>query len=303
MLDGGRRGPEGERGCAGGGCTCVALRPQQPAAARPPQVEFISEDECAFLYDEIFVRQEYMQHGISLTPGGGDILDVGANIGLFALYCHRVLNPQGTEDGEGEVASACTRVADRKEEEVGCRIFAFEPVPRIFRVLCRNLEGLPGMNPRAYGLAAQVTPEADFLFFEDCPGESTRRIQEGQDQRARINPDASAGVQCVGELRVLSDVMREEGITSVQLLKIDVEGDELDVLMGLQDADWRKVQQVAVEVHDIDFRLSRIQALLQRHGFWVHTQQQTTKWHMDMLVCVPKDLNLHYVYASRQCSK
>ena len=29
----------------------------------PPQVEFISEDECAFLYDEIFVRQEYMQHG------------------------------------------------------------------------------------------------------------------------------------------------------------------------------------------------------------------------------------------------
>ena len=35
-----------------------------------------------------------------------------------------VLNPQGTEDGEGEVASACTRVADRKEEELGCPIFA-----------------------------------------------------------------------------------------------------------------------------------------------------------------------------------
>ena len=28
------------------------------------RVEFISEDECAFLYDEIFVRQEYLQHGI-----------------------------------------------------------------------------------------------------------------------------------------------------------------------------------------------------------------------------------------------
>jgi len=28
------------------------------------QVEYISEEECAFLYDEIFVRQEYLQHGI-----------------------------------------------------------------------------------------------------------------------------------------------------------------------------------------------------------------------------------------------
>jgi len=33
------------------------------AYASAPQVEFISEDECVFLYDEIFVRQEYMQHG------------------------------------------------------------------------------------------------------------------------------------------------------------------------------------------------------------------------------------------------
>mmetsp|Transcript_44502 Transcript_44502/g.71524 ORF Transcript_44502/g.71524 Transcript_44502/m.71524 type:complete len:125 (+) Transcript_44502:24-398(+) len=28
------------------------------------KVEYISEEECAFLYDEIFVRQEYLQHGI-----------------------------------------------------------------------------------------------------------------------------------------------------------------------------------------------------------------------------------------------
>ena len=30
------------------------------------QVEFIDEDECAFLYDEIFVRQEYLKHGALL---------------------------------------------------------------------------------------------------------------------------------------------------------------------------------------------------------------------------------------------
>ena len=27
--------------------------------------------------------------GISLEQGRGDVLDVGANIGLFALFCHK----------------------------------------------------------------------------------------------------------------------------------------------------------------------------------------------------------------------
>ena len=50
----------------------------------------------------------------------------------------------------------------------------------------------------------QARPETDFLFFEDSPGESTRRMQEGRAQRTLMNPEARAGVLCVGELRVLS---------------------------------------------------------------------------------------------------
>lgn len=39
------------------------------------QVEFISEEECAFLYDEIFVRQEYFKHGNrALDSWGGFML-------------------------------------------------------------------------------------------------------------------------------------------------------------------------------------------------------------------------------------
>jgi hypothetical protein len=36
----------------------------------------------------------------------------------------------------------------------------------------------------------------------------------------------------------------------VDLLKIDVEGEELAVLQGLDTAGWQRVQQVVVEVHD-----------------------------------------------------
>ncbi len=61
---------------------------------------------------------------------------------------------------------------------------------------------LHATNPS--NLLPQARPETDFLFFEDSPGESTRRMQEGRAQRALMNPEARAGVLCVGELRVLS---------------------------------------------------------------------------------------------------
>jgi len=60
--------------------------------------------------------------------------------------------------------------------------------------------------------------------------------------------------------------------------------------------------KVAVEVHDVEFRLSRICGLLKRHGFEVYTEQQQTNWHDGMLICVPEALRLYYVYASRKTS-
>ena len=64
----------------------------------------------------------------------------------------------------------------------------------------------------------------------------------------------------------LSQVIAKEGLDHIHLLKIDVERAELEVLAGLQQADWPRVQQVVAEVHDIDSRVRHLQALLNRHG-------------------------------------
>jgi FkbM family methyltransferase len=42
-------------------------------------------------------------------------------------------------------------------------------------------------------------------------------------------------------VRPLSSVIEELGIVQIDLLKIDVEGDELLVLKGLGEQDWKKV--------------------------------------------------------------
>ena len=65
-------------------------------------------------------------------------------------------------------------------------------------------------------------------------------------------------------MTTVSDIMQDYGLPHVDLLKIDVERAELDVLLGIRDADWRRIAQVVLEVHDIQNRLEQVSALL-RH--------------------------------------
>ena len=42
--------------------------------------EYIDEEEAEFLYEEIFILESYLKHGIKLWTGA-TVLDLGANIG------------------------------------------------------------------------------------------------------------------------------------------------------------------------------------------------------------------------------
>jgi hypothetical protein len=68
------------------------------------------------------------------------------------------------------------------------------------------------------------------------------------------------------QLRTASEVIRTEQISQIDLLKIDVEKGEWDVLLGIDDEDWNKIQQIVIEVHEIDNRLEKISRLLNDHG-------------------------------------
>lgn len=69
-----------------------------------------------------------------------------------------------------------------------------------------------------------------------------------------------------------------QGLHCVDLLKVDVERAELEVLQGIEEADWPKVRQLVVEVHDVEGRLAAVQALLQgRAGFRVCVVDQDSQ--------------------------
>ena len=99
-------------------------------------------------------------------------------------------------------------------------------------------------------------------------------------------------------LRRLSDVMHEQGIEHIDLLKVDVQRSELDVLRGVADEDWKKINQVAMEVHDAEGqdtqgRVGEILHLLNRHGFDAVAEQD------DLL----KQTDRYNLYAVRRSNR
>jgi hypothetical protein len=68
-------------------------------------------------------------------------------------------------------------------------------------------------------------------------------------------------------LQTLSDVIRAQKVAQIDFLKIDAEKSELDVLLGIADEDWARVQQLFIEVHDRDGRVATIVELLRQRGY------------------------------------
>jgi len=227
----------------------------------------LNRAETEFVYDEIFTQRAYARHGIRV-PDDACVLDVGANIGLFTLF----------------VARTCRRP----------RIYAFEPIPDVFACLRRNTE-LHGVNARVFEHAlGERDGSASFTFYPHVSIISGRFGDAAEERRtvrafvtqSRDGRDASdeaieelldtrlesRRVEC--RLRPLSDVIAEEQLEVIDLLKIDVEKGELEVLDGLRDEHWPRIRQLVVEVHTRGGRLETVRQRLEMRGFEVTADQE-----------------------------
>jgi FkbM family methyltransferase len=234
----------------------------------------LSQRETEYIYSEIFSQQQYVQNNIVVREGDC-IFDVGANIGLFVLYVNQL--------------------------QKNLKVFAFEPVEPVFTALSNNIElhNLTNVSLFKYGFGSENAPERVFVFYPNMPGNSTERPKEKLSQRQvmieAIGQEQTdyffQNTQVSGEVRTLSRAIEELSIDSIDLLKIDVEGEELAVIQGIKPEDWIKVKQVVAEVHDIDNRLDRFQSLLKNYGFEVTSEKNPL---------LPATLNNFNVYAVRQ---
>ena len=230
-----------------------------------------NKHETDFFYQQIFVDQTNFKHGIALQDGAC-VFDVGANIGFFTLFVQQIWQ--------------------------NVRVFAFEPIPAIFETLQVNTSlygNLRGTDTRLFqcGLA-EAAGEVEFTFYPNSTSQSGRYGDEADEREvlrsiiANVQPESDGqtdqyvealvesrvnGEKIVCRLRTLAEIIREEGIERIDLLKIDVEKSELDVLAGIATDDWQKIQQIVIEAHDVDGQVARLVQLLRDRGYRVIAEQ------------------------------
>ncbi len=243
------------------------------------EVFSLNPDETRFMHGEVFGARCYLQHGIELRDGDC-VFDVGANIGVATVFFHR--------------------------ERRGVRIFAFEPSPAACECLKANIE-LHGADARVFecGLSG-ASGTAEFTYY---PANSLMsgfhadlEVDRGTTKTFMVNSgftprDAEryAGfkfrkVTFPCRLRTVSEIVDEECVARIDLLKVDVERSEEEVLQGIRAEHWGRIGQAVIEAHDEEGGLANVEGVLAEHGFEVTTEQ-------DPLL---KGTSLYTVFASRR---
>lgn len=237
------------------------------------EIAHLNPYETKYLYQEIFLDQVYLKHGIALKDGDC-VVDIGANIGLFSLF----------------VLEKCPNAS----------IYAFEPAPHAFDILSRNTK-LYGKNvyPFNCGVSGENREET-FTFYPNSSVFSSFAADVEQDEKAiravivnmlRENNslegealESLADKLLVGRLEQqshvvqllsLSHVIEQNQLQQIDLLKIDAEKSELPVLEGIEDRHWAMIKQIVVEVHDQEGGIfAQVKQLLEEKGFVLAVEEE-----------------------------
>ncbi len=199
---------------------------------------------------------------VDLVRGAGDacVLDIGANIGFFALLAAR----------EGK------------------RVVAFEAVPRLAREVERHAEwnGLASLV-RVEGRAVADAPGISRLTLARHPGGAAL------DAHASV-PDAYASIEV--ECTTIDAEVVAGRIGRIGAMKVDVEGAELAVLRGSERTLREQGPGLLVEVdaatrEAAESRAREIESFLAGLGYRVHRLEAAydAAWVVIHLVCVKSD--------------
>lgn len=163
-----------------------------------------------------------------LAAPGDTVLDVGANLGLVSLLAAQRVGPKG-------------------------RVLAFEPSPVVLPHLRATLAANPALPIRLHEVA-----------LGEEPGTLALRVPEGNAGGGSLvaHPDLAGHAVPV---RPLADVLSEEGVADVALMKLDVEGYEAPVLRGLLRPGAPRPRAVLFEENGAT--ASPVAALLRAEGY------------------------------------
>jgi len=188
----------------------------------------------SYTFFENLVRRDYLRNGIALRTGD-TVVDIGANIGTFALLAASIVGPAG-------------------------RVVAVEPAARTFARLEENARLNDFGNLTCVRAALDREPGTLALGLHPKSALSSAH---------NVNPNSNGTVELVRSL-TLSQIFAENRLGHIDLLKVDCEGSEYGIFESLSEELASRIYQIAMEVHPVAGEtFDGIRQRLERLGFEV----------------------------------
>ena len=182
----------------------------------------------------VWMIQEYSGDDFPIS-NDDVIIDVGAHIGLFALFAS-----QFCKNG---------------------KIFCYEPIKENYKILIENIEMNQIQNIFPNNLAVTKETSRVKIFLNDDQSGHSMFIQN----KNFVEVDSKS----------LSDIFIDNGIKECDFLKLDCEGAEYEIVESLPSDLFTKINKTAIEYHMVDTKPELLEQLinkLKQFSFSVHTR-------------------------------
>jgi len=159
----------------------------------------------------------------NLSPGS-IFFDIGANVGWFTLFASKIVGPLG-------------------------QIYSFEPSPDVYARLSENVRDLKNVHTFQYGIGNK---DGELEFASQGDSSAASFVEAVTEINKNYHPDTPIRKPCV-EIRKLDSLLSQ--VKRPDLVKIDVEGFELEVLKGASNLLSQRPVLI-VEIHPPQLKLS-----------------------------------------------
>ncbi|MBI5753899.1 FkbM family methyltransferase [Candidatus Peregrinibacteria bacterium] len=203
---------------------------------KPVEITINSEAEES-VFNEIFQEREYKILESVIAKAKSPIIDIGAHVGMFSVYC-AVLNPK-------------------------MQIFAYEPDEANFAAMKENLKlnGVKNVTMKNVAVGAEI-------------GQRILYVSKDSHNHSLLGAEAAgdfSGEEKMVNVVTLERILEQNRLASVGLVKMDCEGAEFEILENLSDEVFDVVENFYVECHRYTYEMnpSKLQEIFKKYGFKV----------------------------------
>jgi FkbM family methyltransferase len=212
-------------------------------------------------------ERDNIESCLNILKSGSVFFDIGANIGIYSLSAAKL----------------------------GAKVFAFEPNPRVFADLESNIKLNNGLHVETFNCAcSEIDGEVSFTVAADSAYSSLHPTAYNSDTWEFRQEE-----QVTVSSKKVDTLVKELNIDIVDLCKIDVEGGELNVLLGMQKTlNEQRIKALQLEINEDTCKGSGYQrqdiiSLLEKYGYFmdVYSQQHFNNTSYGNFFFYPKNVN------------